>query len=57
MLGRIDKVTKSAGLIRQHASTIGDASESLRGELSRLLPQDLSALTATTDSRADNATA
>lgn len=54
VLGRIDKVTKSAGLIRQHAITIGDESESLRGELSRLLTQVRCALGAVTDTVVDD---
>lgn len=54
VLGRIDKVTKSAGLIRQHATTIGDESESLRGELSRLLTQARSALGAVADTVVDD---
>lgn len=49
MLGRIDIVTKSAGLIRQHAGKIGEESEILRGELSRLLTQARSALGAAAD--------
>ncbi|WP_100878338.1 hypothetical protein [Pseudonocardia alni] len=44
VLDRIDKVSKSVGLIRQHASTIGDESEALRTELSRLLTQARAAL-------------
>lgn len=44
VLSRIDKVAKSVGLIRQHAATIGDQSEALRTELSRLLTQARSAL-------------
>jgi hypothetical protein len=49
VLDRIDKVSKSVGLIRQHASTIGDESEALRTELSRLLAQARAALGAMTE--------
>ncbi|MDN5858638.1 MAG: Fis family transcriptional regulator [Pseudonocardia sp.] len=52
VLDRIDKVTKSVGLIRQHAATIGDESEALRTELSRLLTQARTALGAATDGTA-----
>jgi len=57
VLGRIDKVTKSVGLIRQHAATIGDQSEALRTELSRLLRQARSALGTTSDEGACDAAA
>ena len=54
VLDRIDKVTKSVGLIRQHATTIGDQSEALRTELSRLLTQARAALGAANDSTASD---
>jgi hypothetical protein len=57
VLERIDKVTKSVGLIRQHATTIGDQSEALRTELSRLLTQARSALGAIDDPGAGHAAA
>ncbi len=53
----IDKVAKSVGLIRQHATTIGDQSEALRTELSRLLTQARAALGAIDDSGAGDAAA
>ena len=39
VLGRIEKIAKSVGLVRQHAATIDSESQSLRGELTRLLTQ------------------
>ena len=57
VLARIDAITKSAGLIRQHVTTISTESESMRTELSRLLSQAQSALGAATDSGADDAAA
>jgi hypothetical protein len=57
VLDRIDKVTKSVGLIRQHAATIGDQSEALRTELSRLLTQARAALGTASDEGADDAAA
>jgi len=57
VLDRIDKVAKSVGLIRQHATTIGDQSEALRTELSRLLTQARAALGAIDDSGAGDAAA
>lgn len=38
-LSRIEKITKAAGSVRQHASTIETESDKLRGELMRLLSQ------------------
>lgn len=57
VLGRIDVVAKSAGLIRQHVSTISNEAEGLRVELSRLLTQAQSALGAATGTGADDAAA
>lgn len=51
VLDRIDKVSKSVGLIRQHAATIGDESEVLRTELSRLLTQARAALGAASSAK------
>ena len=57
VLARIDAITKSAGLIRQHVTTISTESESMRAELSRLLSQAQSALGAATDIGAADAAA
>jgi hypothetical protein len=57
VLGRIDKVTKAVGIIRREATTIGDQSEALHTELSRLLSQARTALGAATDTGAGDAAA
>jgi len=57
VLARIDAITKSVGLIRQHVTTISTESESMRAELSRLLSQAQSALGAATDAGADDVAA
>jgi len=57
VLARIDAITKSVGLIRQHVTTISTESESMRAELSRLLSQAQSALGAATDIGAADAAA
>lgn len=57
VLVRIDKITKSVGLIQQHATTVGDQSEALRTELSRLLTQARAALATASDEGARDAAA
>lgn len=57
VLGRIDKVTKAVGIIRREATTIGDQSEALHTELSRLLSQARTALGAASDAESGDAAA
>jgi hypothetical protein len=55
-LGRIEKITKTAGSVRQHANTIETESEKLRGELTRLLTQARIALGTGFDGASDEVT-
>lgn len=57
VIGRIDKVTKAVGIIRREATTIGDQSEALHTELSRLLSQARTALGAVSDAESSDAAA
>ncbi|NMH97985.1 Fis family transcriptional regulator [Pseudonocardia acidicola] len=52
-LGRIEKITKAAGSVRQHANAIETESDKLRGELTRLLTQARIALGTGLDSSTD----
>lgn len=52
VLGRIEKISRAVGLVRQHAATIDSESDSLRGELTKLLTQARLALGAGADDAA-----